>query len=271
MPAISSEYASIVELFGLDAERYDRVRPRYPSAMVEAIVAAIPGPDVLDIGVGTGIAARQFQAAGCKVLGIDPDAEIADLARRFGVDVEVAKFEKWESGGRKFDAVISGQAWHWVDAAVVGAAKAAHVLRPGGQLAVFWSVFQPPADIRDAFTEVYRRVLPASQKHKEPFLRMKRVPKPDDFSIVCAEAADGMRQTGMFRDLKEWRFDGARDYTRDEWLDVVPTFGAAAGRISVATRKELLDGIGAVLDAAGGGFTLSYTAVVATATRTDDV
>jgi len=68
--------------FGSDPERYDRARPRYPDARVQRIVAASPGPDVVDVGCGTGIAARQFQAAGCTVLGIEVDARTADPARR---------------------------------------------------------------------------------------------------------------------------------------------------------------------------------------------
>ena len=67
----------VAESFGLDPGRYDRARPRYPDAMVQAIVAASPGPGVLDVGCGTGIAARQFQAAGCRVLGVEPDARMA--------------------------------------------------------------------------------------------------------------------------------------------------------------------------------------------------
>jgi len=53
----------MAESFGIDPERYDRTRPRYPDAMVDRIVAGRPGPDVLDVGCGTGTAARQFQAA----------------------------------------------------------------------------------------------------------------------------------------------------------------------------------------------------------------
>jgi SAM-dependent methyltransferase len=139
----------VAESFGADAERYDRARPSYPAALVERIVAASPGPDVLDVGCGTGIAARQFQAAGCRVLGVDPDPRMADLARQRGFGVEVATFEAWDPAGRAFDAVIAGQAWHWVDP-VAGAAKAAQVLRPGGRLAVFWNAFQPPARATEA-------------------------------------------------------------------------------------------------------------------------
>src|SRR5215468_3569807 len=148
-------HRQVAESFGVDAERYDRARPGYPVALVERIVAASPGPDVLDVGCGTGIAGRQFQAAGCRVLGVDPDARMADLARRSGLDVEVATFETWDRAGREFDVVIAGQAWHWVDP-VAGAAKAAQVLRPGGRLAVFWNAFEPPPDLGAEFAGVYR-------------------------------------------------------------------------------------------------------------------
>ena len=124
----------MAESFGVDPERYDRTRPRYPDALINRIVAESPGPEILDVGTGTGIAARQLRAAGCAVLGVDPDARMAGFARRAGVEVEVATFEAWDSGGRTFDALIAGQAWHWVDPAA-GAAKAARVLRPGGLLA----------------------------------------------------------------------------------------------------------------------------------------
>jgi ubiquinone/menaquinone biosynthesis C-methylase UbiE len=69
MPTVPPErgihqYRRMAESFGVDAERYDRTRPRYPDALVERIVAASPGPEILDVGCGTGIEARQFQAAG---------------------------------------------------------------------------------------------------------------------------------------------------------------------------------------------------------------
>jgi len=86
----------VAESFGEDPGRYDRTRPPYPGALVKRIVAASPGPDVLDVGCGTGIAARQFQAAGCHVLGVEADARMAAFARRIGTEVEVATFEAWE-------------------------------------------------------------------------------------------------------------------------------------------------------------------------------
>ena len=101
--------------FGTDPDRYDRARPRYPQALIDHIVTMSPGRRFLDVGIGTGIAARQFIDAGCDVLGVDVDGRMADLARRYGLEVEVVAFEAWDLAGRSFDAVVSGQTWHWVD------------------------------------------------------------------------------------------------------------------------------------------------------------
>ncbi|MGW4967521.1 class I SAM-dependent methyltransferase [Nonomuraea sp. NPDC004186] len=249
----------MAESFGVDAERYDRTRPHYPDAMVARIVAGSPGPDVLDVGCGTGIEARQFQAAGCKVLGVDPDERMADFARREGLEVEVSTFETWEPAGRDFDAVVAGQAWHWVDP-VAGATKAARVLRPGGRLAVFWNAFQAPPDLGAAIAAVYRRIMPDAPIYQ------RMMSDADAYVSLSAKAADGIRQAGAFGDVEEWRFDWERPYTRDEWLDLVPTTGVHT-RLPAATLQEVLAGVGAAVDAAGGGFTMRYTTVVVTAAR----
>ncbi|SEG84849.1 Ubiquinone/menaquinone biosynthesis C-methylase UbiE [Thermomonospora echinospora] len=249
----------LAESFGSDPERYDRTRPRYPEAMVEAIAAASPGPDVVDVGIGTGIAARQFQAAGCRVLGVEVDARMAEWARRRGHQVEVAAFETWDPAGRTFDAIVSGQTWHWVDP-VTGAAKAARVLRPGGRLAVFWNAAQAPPEVAAASFEVYRRMMP-------DLLGAQGASGSDGYPALCARAADGIRGTGAFGDPEQWLFDWERPYTRDEWLDQIPT-SALYSQLLPAQREEVLTGIGAAIDAFGGGFTMRYTTVVVTATRT---
>jgi SAM-dependent methyltransferase len=251
-------HRQVAESFGVDAERFDRARPGYPAALVERIVAASPGRAVLDVGCGTGIAARQFQAAGCRVLGIDPDPRMAEAARRSGVEVEVAAFEAWDPAGRAFDAVIAAQAWHWVDP-VVGAAKAARVLRPGGRLAVFWNAFQPPPGLGEAFAEVYRQVMPGSPN-------VWAGPVLDAYLRLCGTAVDGIAQTGAFSDPQQWRSGWVRRYTRGEWLDQVPTFGGHT-QLPPATLADLLPGLGAAIDAAGGSFTMGYTTVAATAAR----
>jgi SAM-dependent methyltransferase len=251
----------MAESFGSDAARYDRTRPRYPDAMVNRIVAASPGPDVLDVGSGTGIEARQFQAAGCTVLGVEPDARMSDFARHSGVEAEVATFEAWDPAGREFDAVISGQAWHWVDP-VAGAAKAAQVLRPGGRLAMFWHVFQLPSDVAEAFAAFYQRVAPDS-----PFGFKPKKQALDGYQKLFTRAADGIREVGGFSDPEQWRFDWEHSYTRAEWLDQLPTTGALT-QLPADKLAEVLEGVGAAIDTLGGAFTMPYTTVTVTAVRT---
>ncbi len=256
-----SQQRQVAESFGANAERYNRARPSYPDALVQRIIAASPGRDIVDVGCGTGITSRLFQAAGCRVLGVDPDPRMADLARQSGIEVEVARVEDWDPAGRQFDAVIAGQAWHWVDP-VAGAAKAARALRPGGLLALFWNSFLPPAGLNEAFEEVLRRARPDSP------VRGGALPGPDAYFGLCGKAADGMRQAGGFGLPQQWRFDGERTYTRDEWLDAVPTFGGL-NLLPPEQLADLLAGIGAAIDAVGGSFTMGYATVVAAAVRSD--
>ncbi len=247
----------------MDAERYDRTRPRYPDVLVERIVAASPGPDVLDVGCGTGIVARQFQATGCKVLGVEPDARMAEFARRSGVEVEVATFEAWAAAGRAFDAVVAGTAWHWVDP-VAGPAKAAKVLRPGGALAVFGHAFQLPPDVAEALAVVYQQVVPDS-----PFnLPATTNHALDRYQRMYAKLADGIREAVGFSDPEQWRFDWEQSYTRDEWLDQMPTTGEIT-QLPPDKLAVVLEAVGAAIDAIGGSFTMRYATVAATATRTE--
>jgi SAM-dependent methyltransferase len=251
----------MAESFGLDAPGYDQARPRYPRDLVERVVADRSGARVLDVGCGTGIAARQLQAAGCSVLGVDPDARMAAYARGRGLEVEVAPFEEWDPAGRTFDLVTAAQVWHWIDP-VVGVRKAADVLRPGGRLAVFGHVFEPPADIATAFAEAFGRVVPDS-----PFGGRGRRAL-EVYQAGYAQIADSLRDTGAFASVEQWRFDWAKPYSREEWLDLLPTTGGLT-RLPAEPKAEILDAVGAAIDARGGSFTLQFVTLAATGLRVE--
>jgi SAM-dependent methyltransferase len=270
MPTLTSSPSSgdqpharrdIAESFGTDAERYDRARPRYPDALIERI--ALAGVRVLDVGCGTGIAARQFQAVGCAVLGVEPDARMADLARRHGVETDVSTFEEWEPEGREFDAVVAGTAWHWVDP-VAGAEKAARVLRGGGLLVPFWNVALIPSDLAEVIASACERALPEvpfdfraamSQQAAEPY------------QPLLDKAADGMRAAGgRFGAPEQWRYDWEFTYTRDAWLDVMPTQGAFT-RFPAERLAPVLEAVGAAIDVRGGAFSMPYATMAVSVRR----
>ncbi|WP_328396984.1 class I SAM-dependent methyltransferase [Nocardia sp. NBC_00416] len=274
MPTVSREqspppgqephrHREVAESFGVDPQRYDQARPRYPDALIARILAGSPGREILDVGCGTGIEARQFRAAGGIVLGVDPDARMAEFARQTGVMVEVAAFEDWDPRDRTFDAVVAGQAWHWVDP-VAGAAKAARVLRPGGRLAVFGHAFDAPAEVTDALAAAYRRIAPDS-----PFARAAARSALETYAAMFAAAADGIRRSGGFGEPEQWRFDWEQSYTRDQWLDHLATTGAFT-TLTPDQRATILDSVGTAIDGIGDGFTMPYVTLAATAAVATD-
>ena len=247
------------ESFGADAELYDRTRDRYPQALVQRIIAESPGPEVLDVGCGTGIAARQFRAAGCTVLGVEPDARMARFARGSGIEVEVATFEAWDPSGRTFDAVIAGTAWQWVDP-VAGAAKAAQVLRPGGRLTPFNHVIQVPPELAGAVAEAFHLVEPV-------WTFDLSVPALDAFGQVLASIAAGIRIAGQFSEPEQWQFDWERTCSRDQLLDLLRTHGWFT-QLPPGKLAQVLAGVSPAIDAIGGSATLTCATVAITAART---
>lgn len=150
------------ESFGRVARQYDRYRPTYPAALVDDLLA--PGPrTVLDIGCGTGRLGSLLAARGLDVLGVEPDPDMAAVAREHGLRVEVAGFERWEPAGRRFDLAVCGQAWHWIDPDR-GARQVAAVLRPGGMLALAWNVGTLEPAVDERVQRVYAEYAPALRR-----------------------------------------------------------------------------------------------------------
>jgi hypothetical protein len=127
---------------------------------------------------------------------------------------------------------------------------------------VFWHVFQLPSDVAAAFAAVYRRVVPDS-----PFNFQGSRPALDAYQGLFTKAADGIREVGGFSDPEQWRFDWEQSYSRDAWLDQLPTSGALT-RLPPDELAEVLEGGGAAIDAVGGSFRMGYATVAVTAART---
>ncbi|MEI7056284.1 class I SAM-dependent methyltransferase [Nocardioides sp. CCNWLW239] len=244
----------MAESFGADADRYDRARMAYPDELIARVQELSPGPEVLDVGCGTGIEARQLQAAGASVLGIEPDARMAAYARSRGLVVEESRFEDWDAAGRTFDAVVSAQAWHWVDPAA-GAAKVRDVLRPGGLFAAFWNVYAPPAPVGDALLDGLRTVMP--DLPLDP-AAMKQADKT--YEEGARQVGERFVGLGGFAEPEPWRFSWSRDVSRAEWLDFVPTQGLLT-RLSPEQCAPVLEVVGAAIDDLGGRFTLNTVTV----------
>ncbi|MBO0608733.1 class I SAM-dependent methyltransferase [Myceligenerans salitolerans] len=251
--------------FGEDAERYHRTRPGYPAALADLVLADEAGvvpsphtapprrgrPTVLDVGIGTGSAASLFRQAGCEVTGVEPDERMAVVARRAGFPVEIASFDDWDAARRRYDAVVSGQAWHWVKQRA-GAVKAAEVLRPGGRLAVFWNVCVPEPAVAAALADVYRGVDMGLD-----FVPWERSPL-DGYGKLAGAATAGIWGSRAFGAVTRHEIPWQVEFTRDAWVDQVPTL-AWHERLSPDALERVLRGNAEVIDALGGTVTMPYT------------
>ncbi len=203
---------SRAESFGAVAAAYDAHRPTYPTALIEAVLGApVTGRrplEVLDVGSGTGIAARQLRDGGANVLAVEPDSHMASIAAASGLPVEVATFEEWDAGGRSFDLVTFAQSFHWVDPESA-TRDAWQILRPGSVLALLWNRFIEIDPPRDRITEVDERHLASTPSGRPSENREESV---DEL----------LREVGFT--VERLAFRDERFLTTDEWLDLVFTY-----------------------------------------------
>jgi SAM-dependent methyltransferase len=232
--------------FGDDAEKYDRSRPGYPSALFDDLV---PAPcEAVDVGCGTGIVAVDLIARGCTVIGVEPDARMARIAAAKGVEVSVTTFEQWDPENRRFDIVTCGQAWHWVDPAR-GADKVATVLRPGGRFGLFWNSLRHTDDVAAGFERIYARLAPNLLNDSVALGTLRTSGRSDDPAFVA---------TGDFRRLEQRSYRWHRRYTTETWLDELPTH-SDHHMLPGATLERILDEVRALIDGLGGEIVVEYT------------
>jgi SAM-dependent methyltransferase len=253
------------KLFDQQAECYDRSRPSYPAAVIDQLLFPEPaGLEVLDVGCGTGIASRQMAEQGANVLGVEAAPGMAEIARNHGIEVEVGAFEDWDAAGRTFDRVISAQAWHWLDLPV-STPKAARLLRPGGRLCLMWNAGCHPEDLADAIAPVYARFFPTIGSAGFGYAASR----PADRRTGLTSVVEAVAAVPEFGAVTETWFPWTREYTRDQWLDVLLSRSDHAA-LDSAVKGRLFEAVGTAIDEHGGSFVMSFETGLITATRLAD-
>ena len=100
-----AERERLRETFDQAAEIYQRVRPDYPEALFDDLIALAglaPGDRLLEVGCATGKATLPLARRGFRITCVELGGELAAVARRnlAGFDVEVVegRFEDWRPG-----------------------------------------------------------------------------------------------------------------------------------------------------------------------------
>lgn len=249
--------------FNAAAATYHRGRPPYPDAVFAILARRCglqDGTRVLEIGAGAGLATGPLLAAGTHVVAVEPGADLAAvLAAHHGGDrleIHVGDFETANLTG-PFDLAVAATSLHWLDpATTIG--KIARLVRPGGWLAAWWTVFgdtRRPTAFRHRLDEVYRDLLPAdpgdraARSHVLDTDRWRqRLAAGDWFGEITAEVI-------------AWHQRLTADTARDLWS----TFPNIA-ELSAATRGQFFARLAAIIDDEHGGavddprLTVLYTA-----------
>lgn len=134
-------------LFGLDPVSYEVGRPGHPDRVYETLrerCGLAPGACVLEVGPGTGQATRVLLELGSSPLVVvEPNEALADhLEATLGDRIDVARttLEEADLPVGSFDLATAASSFHWVDEPT-GLGVIRHALRPGGWIALWWTLF----------------------------------------------------------------------------------------------------------------------------------
>ena len=220
--------------FGSEASTYEAGRPSYPAEAVAWMLKPVHHEGralrVADAGAGTGKLTRVAVELGGEVVAIDPDpAMLAELrARVHGVPTFVGSAERMPLPDASVDALLFGQAWHWVDSPAASL-EAGRVLRSGGVLGLVWNIRDESVPWVHRLTEIMHG------SHAEEMLAEGDPPVGEPFSGLEA---------------REWRW--SRPMTRESLLSMarsrsyIITADAEDRAAIEAGLAELFDEVGAV-------------------------
>lgn len=241
------------ETFNKTAQEYDSIRPGYPEALIEDVIAfsGIPeGGSILEIGCGTGQATLPFARRGYHMLCLDIGADMLAIARQNlaaypRVRFEQAAFEHWPEVSSTFDLLTAATAFHWVPREV-GYPKAARVLKPGGTLACFSNEHpRPSGGFFEEVQAVYDRYRPPSEAG------MSRPDRPL-LETKIEQEHKFLRETGLFAEVEMRTYPWKQTYTTTEYLRLLNTYSDNLV-MEEGARRSMFQGIADLIERRYGG------------------
>ena len=238
-------------LFGSDPAAYDSARPGHSDRVYDVLVERCglgPGARVLEIGPGTGQATRRLLELGARPLvAIEPDPALAAyLIDALGdrVEVRLSALEDALLVSESFDLAVAASSFHWVDEQV-GLGRISAALRPGGHVALWWTVFGDSSreDPFRAAVDPLMQELARSPSHPTqdgpPFAS-------DGGTRVAA------LETAGFEDVTPSRLEWAYTWDTDGIRGLFGTFSPILA-LDPEGRETLLDAVAHIADTDFGG------------------
>ena len=150
----ASDYDRIERVLAFGSGRWYRRQ-----ALLRAQLAA--GAEVLDVGIGTGLVAREALAligTQGRLVGVDPSPGMMGEVKLPGVELICGRAEELPRAGASTDFLSMGYALRHITDVSAAFAEFHRVLRPGGRLLVL-EITQPSGRIGAAVLKTYMRAV----------------------------------------------------------------------------------------------------------------
>ncbi len=246
-------------LFDEAAALYDEVRPGYPEALVEDVIALSGigrNGRILEVGCGSGKATLPFAKRGYRMLAIELGQHLAALAAENcrpypNVQILHSAFEAWPLEENGFDLAISGEAFHWIPPEI-GYPRLAQALKPDGSAALFW-ILRPLQE-----TAVYQAIAAVHKELAPDIASTDHVVTPEWLTRrITANFADSNR----FGEVTVRQYAWSEIMTAEKYVKLLDT-QSSYRHADRKVREKLYAGIVDVIEAYGGEIERPYLAIL---------
>jgi SAM-dependent methyltransferase len=258
---INPSTSSPAFVFDQEAELYARVRPSYPAALIDDLIALAAlriGSRVLEIGCGPGNASVLLAGRGYRMVCLEPGPRLSDIARKQlegdpGSSVVTTTFEAYPIQPASLDLIFAAQSFHWIEPEI-RFAKSAQALAPGGTLAVFANRAVPGwSPVEVAIRNAYAAHAPEIAERPEQSNTAKNFVATFDAS-------------GLFRPAAAREYPWKAEYAAEGYVDLLRTYSDHR-LLPAEQRARLHQAIRSAIDRHGGRLAVDYVAVLTWATR----
>lgn len=238
------------------AEIYYNARPPYPQEEItRAIALAQLDSDtlILEVGCGPGNATVAFAKFGFSMTCLEPNQDFCDLARRNcesypKISICNTSFEEWNLEVNQFNAVLSANAFHWIQPEIKYA-KSAEALRDNGFLILLWNMTpEPQYEVYQAIEEVYQAYAPS----------LVRYEGVETQAEILRGFGQDILKSGYFKELETEQITCSVIYSIDNYLKLLTTLR----RLEPQTKELLFAGLREKLESFGNSVQLSFLSAV---------
>ena len=184
------------ERFSNRVENYIKYRPGYPDELLQFLQTNIginARHTVADIGSGTGIFSAFLLKTNCRVIAVEPNANMRLAAEKALTKVErfksvAASAEETRLADHSVHYITTAQAFHWFN---LNKAKQEfrRILKPGGMVIIVWN----KRKINTSFLREYDEFLTTNS---EDYARINHV-NIDDETIAAFLGTDSLQKTSF--------------------------------------------------------------------------